>query len=603
MKSNLLLILLLLAVACGGGGGGSSEALNQKASEMFEEDTTSLENNMLSFKPLTESDWTETKVRKVLQTFALGAQVSDEKISEWASLSPEIAIEEMLSLNVFNPHFQDTDSQKYVAGELSSLSAVWSLEKDSKGRSKDRTYGLDSWNGPAEVWLRSISDPNLNPVRQRVGLYETNDHMAINLETDATSRQVFRYYDDIMTGLASGLSYEKVLGIAATSAAIATQYNHKDNRFSDGMFMGNEDFAREFHQLFFGILGEVDPEAHEKITIRNTAKALTDMRVERERVNNQNHLDDEVSFGEEEHYPGSLTILNNSISGNTAEDKLRELADLAIDESESLENLPLKIIQGLSDPHPSAEREADIIDAWKANSEKSLIAFLRRYAISDAFHHEDRFRYWSTLERLTIINQRMKSDVTSNTSESFLNGWELMQMDNGPFRPFHSVFGSMQGEETAQTSDHFRFAWDMSTRDVWRFSRYENNGEARDWTVALKADSEGYYPVKYVAEWLWQRFISDGLENFGLLERSQVYALLASGLDYQVFSDADQPNAEISSSDLSSEIHTERLLDLSITRMNLTSDDDKKLRQANERVGLAIAFIVATPYMFAQEGK
>jgi hypothetical protein len=557
---------------------------------------------MVSFKPLNSSDWNETKIRKILHTFALGSQVSDQTIEGWAEMSPEEAIDEILSLNVFNAHYLDEPSDKYMAGELSALAEVWSREKDSKGNLQNNRYGLGSWNGPAEVWIRAMRDPHLNPVRQRIGLYETNDHMAINLESNASGRQIFRYYDDIMTALASGQSYEEVIGVAARSAAVATQYNHRENKFVDGMFQGNEDFAREFHQLFFGILGMDDPEHHEKINIRNTAKALTDMKVERERRDNGSFLKAEVDFGEEEHYPGDLNILHSSISGNTAENKLNELIGIAIENTESLQNLPLKIVEVLSDPTPSDERKVNIQQAWQANSEKSLLAFLRRYAISDAFHHEGRFRYWNTLERLMIIEQRIKAREEDEVFTSFISSWELMKIDSSPFRPFHDVFGSMQGHETALTSDHFRIAWEMNTKSIWRYTRYDSGSYTRDWTKAIAPDSKGDYPVKYVAEWLWQRFIADGLKNFGLLERSQVYALLASGKDYQLFVDEDQPFADIQTQDLNLEPHTEILTDLSIARMQFHSEEPYDIKRANERVGLAIAFITMTPYMFAQEG-
>lgn len=600
MKFLALSLCLAFCLACGGGGGGGSDTpLRQEPSQIYVEETADLESNMVSFKPINSSSWDETKVRKILHTFALGAQVSDQTIQKWATMPAEDAIDEILSLNVFNPNYLEAPTDKYIAGELTALSEVWSREKDRHGESQEHRYGLESWNGPAEVWIRAMRDPNLNPVRQRIGLYETNDHMAINLESEASSRQIFRYYDDIMNALASGESYEKVIGVAARSAAIATQYNHRENKFVDGAFEGNEDFAREFHQLFFGILGMDEPEHHEKVNIRNTAKALTDMKVKRE---NGSYLKAEVEFGEEEHYPGDLDILHSSISGNTAEAKLSELIGIAIDNVESLENLPLKIVQYLSDPTPSAERTSSIQQAWQANSEKSLLAFLRRYAISDAFHHEERFRYWNTLERLMIIEQRMKTSEEDENFTTFVSSWEMMQIDSSPFRPFHDVFGSMQGYETAQTSDHFRKAWEVSTKDIWGFVRYEVNGWKRDWTRAMAPDEDGNYSVKHVAEWLWQRFIADGLKNFGLLERSQVYALLASGMDYQLFVDEEQPFADISTTDLNAEPHLEIMNDLSITRMQLNSEEENQLKRANERIGLAIAFITMTPYMFGQEG-
>jgi hypothetical protein len=185
---------------------------------------------------------------------------------------------------------------------------------------------------------------------------------------------------------------------------------------------------------------------------------------------------------------------------------------------------------------------------------------------------------------------------------TFLNGWALMQMDSAPFRPYHDVFGSLQGAESAQMNEHFKQAWDQSVRDIWKFTKIEDGAWRRDWTEAMAPNEEKNYVVKDVAEWLWRRFIADGLKNFGSLERSQVYALLASGLDYQTFYDSEQPYVMYSETDLQSSEHLERLQDLEISRMGFLFDDEQKVKQANQRVGLAIAFISATPYMFLQEG-
>ena len=46
----------------------------------------------------------------------------------------------------------------------------------------------------------------------------------------------------------------------------------------------------------------------------------------------------------------------------------------------------------------------------------------------------------------------------------------------------------------------------------------------------------------------------------------------------------------------------ERFNDLAIATLQLDSDDPDKRNNAQYRIGLAIAFIIATPYVFAQEG-
>ena len=61
-----------------------------------------------------------------------------------------------------------------------------------------------------------------------------------------------------LSSLASNSAYSTVIAQGAKNAAIAFQYGHNYNVYSGGTFIGNEDFAREYHQLFFGILGEYD---------------------------------------------------------------------------------------------------------------------------------------------------------------------------------------------------------------------------------------------------------------------------------------------------------------------------------------------------------
>lgn len=43
--------------------------------------------------------------------------------------------------------------------------------------------------------------------------------------------------------------------------------------------------------------------------------------------------------------------------------------------------------------------------------------------------------------------------------------------------------------------------------------------------------------------------------------------------------------------------------DMQVARLDLASDDENKFETANYRVGLAVNFISALPYAFAQEGK
>jgi hypothetical protein len=599
------LLILVASLACGGGAGGGVDFrpvyTSTEVSPQYQEDTLALQKAMTSLPSLEIVEWNETRVRKVLHLFAFGSSVSPRQIEAWGAMSPQEAIEEIISLNAINPKLIPMgEESSYINGDLMELSQVWSSEESDFEKSR---YALDRWNAPAEVWLRAVRDPGLNPVRQRVGLLETNDHMAVNLDASVTSRQVFRYYDTIMKTLAKSAPYEDVMNKAALSAAIATQYNHRENRFEDGVFKGNEDFAREYHQLFFGILGENDSQEHEDVTIRNTAKALTDIRVERIDVSSGRVLSDLPMVGMEYHYPSSLNILDMPISGGNAVEKISGLSLEAIDHEESLRNLPILLIKKLADPTPSANTMDQLEKAWRDLPNKSLLAFLRAYAISPAFHSEERFKPWTVLERRLIIANRLQISEEEKNGYGMVSSWELQQLENGPFRPIHDVFGGLRGEEAMASSHRFAKAWEDSTRNIWKYtrSRDKKSGWVKDWATVVPKIGD-VHVVSDVAEFLWKRFIGDDTSHFGLLERAQVYALLASGRDYGLRFDEENPEASYDLETLGGDVHQAFLHDLSVAILNLEHEDENKERQANERVGLAVAFIVMTPYMFGQEG-
>jgi len=196
---------------------------------------------------------------------------------------------------------------------------------DDNGNNTRQRFSVDNYDLQGS-WVRMATTRGLNPFRQKIGLWETNYHLAVNLDAGVTSRQLTGYYDVIMNAHASGLPYQKVIAAAAKSAAVTRQYDHavqnasvrsEDanmwvptvNRdlpwnqqldFTKMHCQCNEDFAREIHQLFFGILGTEDLTHHEDVTIPETAKALTDMRVPYDNVNER--FPDVVEFGTEYHH-------------------------------------------------------------------------------------------------------------------------------------------------------------------------------------------------------------------------------------------------------------------------------------------------------------
>lgn len=101
------------------------------------------------------------------------------------------------------------------------------------------------------TWVASINKRGLNPFRQKVGLFLTNYHMAVSTHK-VIAPLIRRLYDDAMNDLAAGQPFQNVLARGATSAAVAIQYGHLYNAYNNttSTFRGNDDFAREFHQLF-----------------------------------------------------------------------------------------------------------------------------------------------------------------------------------------------------------------------------------------------------------------------------------------------------------------------------------------------------------------
>lgn len=568
-----------------------------------------------SFTMVSEADWDDAAVRRVLHTFAFGGHATDAQIKAWADLSPGKAIVEMLTFDSVNLKLSPRDSGDAVIhnATLGCMNQLWTafnrFNRIPGGRRE--SYDLDEWVGASKTFLNLTSYRGTNPFRQRIGFFETNYHLVANMDVEVSGPQIVRHYDVIMENLASGASYDKVLSEAALTAAIAKQYGHDQNRFVDGVFSGNEDFAREFHQLFFGILGvsatntAAYRDTHEYQNIPMTARALTDIRIDGPLV----------TYGNDFHYPAAVTILGASITGNTAREKILSLGARAIDDTESLQNLPLMIVEGLADDNLTDARRAQVRAIWQAIAPKDLLKFLRVYAISTLFHSVDRVKFWTSFER-NLISTNLT--VTSNhevVNDYYDPNWMLSLEGLMVFRPSHNVFGSQKSLEAAANPDVYRQNFRRSVDRYWLLGRTNDaTGFERDWGSLIPADSNGQFYVKAVAEWLWQRYVADGLKNFGTLERLHVYALLGSGRDLGHFLDKENPLATYTNAQLQAFLTDaetgnattnggKSIQDLLATRVLLRSADDEVRRAANYRVGLAVNFITATPFAFAQEGK
>ncbi len=598
------IILMFILDGCGGGGGSDADSGSEPTASTAQAFQT------LGLLTISDEAWDDTAVRKVLHTFAYGGHATDQQIASWAAMPPERAIVEMLTFDEHNLKLSPVTASNYDGldkrdGTLRGLGEFWSSNDPQNGVPEEERdwYHTDMWLTD-RVWVLAATSRGLNPFRQKIGLWETNYHMVANLDATVTPKQLIGYYDSIMEAMEEGEPYQDVMTIAATSSAIATQYGHVNNRFLNGECFCNEDFAREYYQLFFGVLGNFDPVYHETVTIKSTARAFTDMSIERDL---DDLLTDNISFGTAFHYPGILDMLGTQYWGHNMPERVNQLSQDVINHQESLDNLPVKIIGDLADDNLTDAKIARIRSAWSSMQSKSLLSFLRAYAISTLFHSEDRIKYLTSIDRHMLLANK----ISLSNDDGYLNllgAMEYTKEDVRVFHPVHNVFGGQTGIEAASSSGVFRNNYNRVTQGYYRYrqtsgSRYVHSW-ARDWGSMVPADASGQYNVRHVAEWLWNRLIADGLKNFGSLERAHVYAFLANDQDLVSLARPEDLDRIITSTEIETEPAFMKLVDdLASQSLALNSSDTNERRGTNERIGQAINFISGTPYIFVQEGK
>jgi hypothetical protein len=569
---------------------------------------------------VSDATWDETAVRKVLQIFAYGGQASDAQITTWANMKPADAIKQMLTLDTTNNLLSAPEGAGFSDGTLLGISKQLSTDATLIPDQGFRdSFKDDSFDGPNLSWIYGATLRGLNPFRQKMGFLETNYHMAVN-RNNMSHEQIFAYYDRTLASLAtasaagSTTGYEAVITQAAISAAVARQYNHDDARYnnSTGVCDCNQDFAREYHQLFFGILGGADgsPEKqnHETVTIPNTAKALTDMRLHHPGLTPKNDPNagdgQDVDYGSQFHPTGVLSILNNNNVGTNAQQRFNNQASTEINNAESLDNLPVMFISVLADDGLTDAKKAALRTAWRSMTRKDLLLFLQAYAISTQFHDPKRVKYLNSFDRhLNVANKGSR-----NNAEQFAEWTEVRRLNDvdqqRAFEPIHAVFGAQTGIETSNSAFLFQETYNGATQDGGRFTSTTRNNNGltltRNWGAVIPSTN-----VKLVAEWLWQRFANDGLKNFGVLERAYMYALLAQGRDLGYVLDPAHANVDhvFTETELTTTYAT-AIDGLANTTMDLALDPTTTNGQrANRRVGQAIDFILGTPFVLAQEGR
>ncbi|MBX2867751.1 MAG: DUF1800 family protein [Acidiferrobacterales bacterium] len=511
---------------------------------------------------LSRSDWDEDKVRKILKVFAFGGHARDSQITAWSRMDPSAAIEQMLNFSEHNFQLSPpAPGEKYsdpasLPGTLSAFASYLGSNSSNLPMNLDQgentynrgRFGLDGYDKEG-LFFRMATTRGLNPFRQKIGMWETNYHLAVNLDTQVDNRQLVRYYDEIMEAHESGIPYQDVMAVASKSAAIAMQYGHRRNQWvlRNGEYICecNDDFAREIHQLFFGILGELDPEStasynhHEEVTIPQTARMLTDMRVEYD--SNIERFPDYVTFGTSRHHTGSLDILNHQITGANASQKIDNLVDISIENPESLAALPIIIISGLADDNllldnsTAASKRAAIRAAWaEMGSNKNFLEFVQAYAVSDLFHSPNQRKFATTIERVIYQANRYYLTNTESLQDRMELDSQLRDENVRIFRPVHNVFGGQTALEAANSPTIFESNYNRATEGEY-FHRYRGTycddcdfGQSweKDWGQVIPK-TNGQYLVGDVAAWLWQ-YVVGNMDNYSTLEEAHLVSILGA---------------------------------------------------------------------------
>ncbi|MFT5572866.1 MAG: hypothetical protein ACI9FR_001790 [Cryomorphaceae bacterium] len=503
---------------------------------------------------LTRGGWDERAVRKVLKIFAFGGHATTEQIIVWADMNPELAIVEMLHFGEHNDKlsplaigeiYTDSATQHgtlqewiaFISNDASNLPIPTGTSRENFGLNKSNFD--DGYN-------RMITVRGLNPFRQRIGFWETNYHLAVNLDAGVSRSQVARYYDIIMQAHEAGLPYHEIMGVAAKSAAAAEQYGHDRNQWRSvgGEFICqcNDDFAREIHQLFYGIFGEDDPN-HEDVTIPQTARLLTDMPLE-----NSDGPDDDlvVVFGTARHHVAAVNVLGVSIAGADAEAKINALMPISMAHPESLKNLPVMIISVLADDNLSESSKTMLRLSWAAlGPNKNFLEFIQSYAVSTLLHGRQHRKYLTSHER--ALYQANKNNL--DNLEAYFGGGSYdgragrsvggsISDDNAGdfFRPAHNVFGGQTGLEAAESSLVFENNFNVLTDDEYRMRdavacKTCDQGQPweKKWQTVLPQRAPGEFYVADVAPWLWNHAVGD-MENYTELERAHLYSMLGAAL-------------------------------------------------------------------------
>ena len=601
--------------------------------------------------PVASSTWSETHVRRVLQAFAFGGLATDAQIQTWASMDPSAAVSEMLTFEPNNFLVSPDDGGDHSDVHCHSLEAMqgfWSGDDPGNVmKYSDRyryatlsTGGNLSSHNLVRTWTKLISTRGCNPFLHKVGLYLTNYHASISVHKTRAGL-IRAYYDDVVAELINSGNFVNVMTVAASHAAVARGYGHQYSRYYNGSdrFSGTDDFGREFHQLFFRIQGTTEDETyHEDTTIEHTAWALAGMNLDKvENAYGSSNSGDwwvaPIDFTDHYdlnptprwirnthfHYQnngGCLEILHNTVCGATAGEKIAVLAPIAAAHPESMDNVPVYMIDFFADDNLDESKITQIRAAW-ASSNYDILVFMREYAASTAFHGSSSYKFRTAFDRNLILQNAQILTNEENFAKHYNDSPYLRMEEQGAevFHPAHDVFGGQTGLQAATNRYIFKDAFWANVSNPTFFDDTSDDYTlepdlegapapvytwTKDWASVIPVNGSGEHVVGEVATWLWNRFIGDGGRNFDAIARAQVQAMLAQNRDFAYTVDSSNPDAVYSTNDITKKKGKARPADEANAAavMNGLSQ-----YQFNRRVGLAINFISMTPYAFAMEGE
>lgn len=588
--------------------------------------------------------WSPVAIRRILQSFAYGGHTSDQQIARWAMMAPENAITEMLNFNPENPLLSAAGvngSGSSSCQSLTELQYLWGSDENSNPvrPSERRFYSILGPNDRVQplsvyfAWSRAMYTRGCNQFLHKMAFYLTNYHASIHIQNTGPSL-IRDYYDDTVRALSSGEDFIGLMFQAGSNGALSFAYGHASNFVHPltGEFSGNDDFAREYFQLLFGIEGTTeDLEYHESVSIENNAKLLTgmapDFLVNRfgsdsrldwlfSDIDFSDHLDStgRKVFNRSLHFDfrlgaaSCLEILHAQVCGATAEEKLKALGPVAASHPESMKSVPLKLVRFFADTGISPDESKALQQAWD-DADFDLLRFIRAYAISTQFHDPSTWKYWSSFERNLIIHNAVVLDDEESFARSVVADPLVRMSQQGatPFEPIRDVFGGQTGNDAANDRFVFKNAWSANVEfpDVLAgisqvLSRDGNGNVSRwtkDWSAVMPVNQQGEYRVRQVAEWLWNRLVADGGRNFDRMARAQVYSLLATGFDFSLLLETNDQAAVLTMADLDPGTVAAAYFDvLANSQLDLSNP------RQQHNVGMAINFISMLPYAFAAGG-